>query len=320
MTVLVADVGATHARFGLAEINAGKVTPDMVMVAGIASLEEALSQFLKARGVAAKDLEGAVLCAAGTVRSDGAIHMTNGPWVLDPAELERTHAFPFIRILNDLTAAAQGLMRLGPEDAEQIGGAAPDPDAPKAIIAPGTGLGISGLIRGTSGEWTALASEGGHVDLAPQNEREIAIVFHLLRRFGHASPERVLSGPGLETLYQTLSALDGVTLSANPAAVDIVGAARRGEAQAQEALQIFCGWLGSVAGDLALTLGATGGVYVAGGIIPKWQGLFDRALFRRRFEAKGRFKEYLKPIPAFIVARNDLALLGCLEEARRLIR
>ncbi len=317
MTILVADIGATHARFALAEADARDIAPDVMMVAGIASLEEALSRFLDTKGVAAASLAGAVLCAAGPMRPDGSISMTNCPWVVDGDVIRRTHAFPFVRILNDLTAAALGLLRLSSDDVEQIGGDTPEGLSPKAILAPGTGLGVSGLIPGANGQWTALASEGGHVDLAPHNEREIAVVFHLLRTAGHASPERVLSGPGLETLYETLGALDGTAPQAKPAAVDIVNAAKRGEAQAQEAVQFFCGWLGAVAGDLALTLGARGGVYIAGGIVPQWGALFDRAHFRRRFEAKGRFNDYLKPIPTFLVARGDLALLGCLEEAAR---
>jgi glucokinase len=319
MTVLVADIGATHARFALAEANAEDVVADSMMVAGIATLEDALARFLEAKGVSAGEIEAAVLAAAGPVRADGTIRMTNCPWVVDPAALKTAHNFARVRVLNDMTAAALGLLRLAPGDVEQIGGAAPAPDAPKAILAPGTGLGVSGLIPCGSGDWTPLASEGGHVDLAPHNDREIAIVFHLLREFGHASPERVLSGLGLETLYKTLSALDG-SGAAPRAAVDIAGAARRGEAQAVETISLFCGWLGAVAGDLALTLGARGGVYVAGGIVPQWGGLFDRALFRRRFAAKGRFAELLEPIPAFIVKRGGLALLGCLEEARRLLR
>ena len=318
MTVLVADIGATHARFALAARGAKDAAPEMMMVAGIATLEEALTRFLDSKGIAAKDLDAAVLAAAGPVRSDGSIHMTNCPWVADPAAIAKVHAFPEIRVLNDMTAAALGLLRLREGDLDQFGGGTPDPAAPKAILAPGTGLGVSGLIPSARGDWTALASEGGHVDLAPHNDREIAVVFHLLREFGHASPERVLSGMGLETLYKTLGALDGSD-KAPLSAVDIAGAARRGEAQAVETVQLFCGWLGAVAGDLTLTLGAFGGVYIAGGIIPKWGDLFDPQLFRRRFAAKGRFGELLAPIPTYIVGRNDLALLGCLEDAERLL-
>ncbi len=323
MTVLVADIGATHARFALAAPNATDAVPETLMVAGLATLEEALARFLESKEVSARDLDAAVLAAAGPVRTDGSIHMTNCPWVADPAAIAKAHDFSKIRVLNDMTAAALGLLRLRETDVEQFGGGAPDLAAPKAILAPGTGLGVSGLIPSPKGEWTALASEGGHVDLAPHSDREIAVVSHLLREFGHASPERVLSGMGLETLYKTLTALDGSGLPLL-SAVDIAAAARRGEPQATETVELFSGWLGAVAGDLALTLGAAGGVYIAGGIVPQWTAtdsdLLDREVFRHRFVAKGRMGALLEPIPTYIVGRKDLALLGCLEEAAHLLR
>jgi len=318
VTVLAADIGATHARFAVTELDARHIAPETMMVAGIATLEEALSRFLKSKGVSASDIDAAVIAAAGPIRADGSIHMTNCPWTIDPTAIGAAHDFKNVCVLNDMTAAALGLLRLAPKDTEKLGGGEPVPNTPMAILAPGTGLGVSGLIPCAGGGWTALSGEGGHVDLAPHNDREIAIVFHLLRTFGHASPERVLSGPGLETLYETLTALDGSGTSPL-AAVDIASAARRGEAQASEVIKLFCGWLGAVAGDLALTLGARGGVFIAGGILPHWGNLFDRGLFRRRFNAKGRFGEFLDPIPTYLVGRKDLALMGCLEEARRLL-
>lgn len=323
MTVLVADIGATHARFALAAPEARDAAPDVVLVASVATLEDAIAKVLGGKGITARDLDAAVLAAAGPLRADGSIHMTNCPWVVDPRAIAKAHDFAKIRVLNDMTAAALGLLRLRDGDLDHCGGKAPDPAAPKAILAPGTGLGISGLVPSAGGEWTALASEGGHVDLAPHSDREIAVVRYLLDLFGHASPERVLSGIGLTALYEALSVLDESGLPPLTP-VDIAAAAKRGEPQAAETVKLFCGWLGSVAGDLALTLGAFGGAYIAGGIVPQWSAddgdLFDRALFRQRFTAKGRMGELLEPVPTYIVRRNDLALLGCLEEASRLLR
>lgn len=318
MTILVADIGATYARFALTEPEGPVPDPDTVMVADEGSLEEAVSRFLERRGAAGVKIDAAVLAAAGPVRADGTIQMTNGPWTINPQTIAETLNARSIRVLNDMTAAALGLPLLAADELDKLGGGEAIPHAPKAIIAPGTGLGVSALVPGTDGKAVSLASEGGHVDLAPHDAREGAIVLHLLRRYGHASPERVLSGQGLEALYAALGALDGTDTAAKGAA-DIAAAARRGEAQAVETLQLFCGWLGSVAGDLALTLGARGGVYVGGGIVPQWGELFDRALFRRRFEAKGRFSDLLASIPAFLVQRKDVVLLGCQAEARRLV-
>lgn len=317
-THLIGDIGGTFARFAIAEPGARALTPDTMMVAGLATLEDAIAQFLELKGVQPKTLAGAALCAAGPVREDGTIHMTNCPWLVDPAFLKGRFGFPFVRVLNDFTANAMGLPRLGAEGVEQIGGDHVVEGAAKGILGPGTGFGVSGLIPCGDGKWQPLASEGGHVDLAPHDDRQIAVIFHILRTFGHASPERVLSGPGLETLFEALCALDGASPGGKLSAVDITNAARKGDALALEATDMFASWLGSVAGDLALTLGARGGIYLAGGILPQWGDLFDRARFRRGFEAKGRFRDYLAPIPAFLVTRKDLALLGCLEAARNI--
>jgi glucokinase len=139
----------------------------------------------------------------------------------------------------------------------------------------------------------------------------------LIREYGHVSVERVLSGPGLETLYLALAALDGVKLNARPVAADIASAARaKRDPVAVETIALFTGWLGSVAGNLALTLGAHGGVYIAGGIVPHWGDLFDARLFRHRFEAKGRMKAFLAPIPTYILTARDLAFRGLAEIVR----
>jgi len=155
------------------------------------------------------------------------------------------------------------------------------------------------------------AGEGGHADLAPTNARELAIVYQLMREYGHVSVERVLSGPGLETLYLAIAALDGVNLKQKPIAHDIARAAKTlSDPVAVEAVSQFTAWLGSVAGNVALTLGARGGVYIAGGIVAQWGDLFDAKLFRHRFEAKGRMQHYLAPIPCYLVTAKDLAFRG----------
>jgi glucokinase len=135
--------------------------------------------------------------------------------------------------------------------------------------------------------------------------------FQLIRERGHVAAEDAVSGPGLEALYLAIAALDGVKLNAKPMAADIAKAARaKTDAVAVEAVALFTGWLGSIAGDLALTLGAQGGVYIAGGIVAQWGDLFDANLFRRRFEAKGRIKYFLEPIPCYLVTAKDLAFRG----------
>lgn len=314
MSVLIADIGGTNARLAIAEPGATELAPGGLMTAGIASTEDAIAMFLESQGVAPESLDGAVLSGAGPLRDDGTLHLTNGTWVVDPEALKARFGFPFVRVLNDVAAAAHAVPALAPSDLEQIGGT-PDMGDMRALLAVGTGLGIASILS-AGGHTHVIPGEGGHVSLAPENDREIAVVFQLLRQFGHVSWERVLSGPGLETLYATLTDLDGT--GAPPLSpVDIASAARRGEPQAKECIALFTGWLGAVAGDTALLTGARGGVYLGGGILPRWGELFDRALFRRRFEAKGRFDDYLEDIPAYLISRQDLGLLGCMTVARK---
>jgi glucokinase len=199
----------------------------------------------------------------------------------------------------------------------QIGGVQPLQDSPMVALGPGTGLGVASVIPDGRGGFVVAPGEGGHADLAATNDREIAIVHYLIRQHGHVSSERVLSGPGLETLYGAIAALDGLALKGKPIAADIAQAARaKSDAAAVEAVGLFTGWLGAAAGNLALVLGAQGGVYVAGGIVPAWGELFDGKLFRRHFEAKGRMKTFLAPIPAYVVTAKDLAFRGLAELIR----
>ena len=180
-----------------------------------------------------------------------------------------------------------------------------------AVIAPGTGLGVSGLVPDGADGFAAIEGEGGHRTLAAQSPREWAIVSALAERFGHASAERALSGPGIEALYRAVASIDGVSCRGDKTAAEIAHAAfTRSDPVAVEAVATFTGFLGSVAGDLALTLGARGGVYVAGGIVPGWGGRFDAARFLDRFRAKGRFRDYLDAVPVRVVTHPYPALAG----------
>ena len=171
-----------------------------------------------------------------------------------------------------------------------------------------TGLGVAAYLPQGGGR--VLNSEGGHATLAGSSPREDAVIAHLRQRFGHASAERALSGPGLENLYHAIAALDGVAVPARDAAA-ISKAARSGECPVcRAALDMFCAMLGDVAGNLALTFGARGGVYIAGGIVPRLGGYFEQSPFRRRFEAKGRFSAYVAAVPTCVILAETPALRG----------
>lgn len=320
---LVADIGGTHARFALAHHAAGAMTiepPSVWLTALHARLDQALAAFLHEKG--SPRLDGVAVCAAGPVEGAGAdalISMTNCPWDVSLATLTRATGVARPLLMNDFAALALAVPYLGPHELHKIGGGEGDRLCPIGVLGAGTGLGVATLVPAGEGRYLALPGEGGHVDLAPTNAREIAVVYQLMQEYGRVSVERVLSGPGLVTLYMALGALDGSPDRAQPMAVDVAMRARaRSSAAAVEAVSLFCGWLGAVAGDLALTLGAKGGIYIGGGIVPGWiadsmkgePALFDEALFRRRFEAKGRFRAWLAPIPVHVIMRENPALLG----------
>lgn len=320
---LLADIGGTNARFALAHDRDGVITltPASVWLTALhATLDEALHAYLDQQG--RPQLDAVAVCAAGPVEGEGAsarIRMTNCPWDVSVAALAEATGIASPLLMNDFAALALSVPHLTASELRAIGGSEP-PSAtgPKAIIGAGTGLGVGSLVWGGS-SYIAIPGEGGHIDLAPGNTREIAVLHQLMLEYGHVSVERVLSGPGLVSLYRALASLSGEPPASNPMAVDIAARARAGTCPiCVETISLFCGWLGAVAGDLALILGAHGGVYVGGGIVPGWlatadmdgKPLFDAALFRRRFEAKGRFAAYMARIPIFVMMREDPALLG----------
>ena len=197
-------------------------------------------------------------------------------------------------------------------DAHKSGADNPDAGAARAVIAPGTGLGISGLVPAGAGRFAVIEGEGGHRMLAASTTREWAIVTALAERFGHASAERALSGPGIEAIHDAIASIEGTApCEGERSAAEIARDAFAGaDPIAEETIATFTGFLGSVAGDLALTLGARGGVYIAGGIVPAWGECFDTAHFLDRFRAKGRFRDYLSAIPVYVVTHPYPALAG----------
>lgn len=301
---LVADIGGTKARFALQYSGERPAAAVVLRCAEHADIASAARVALAQAGAAAPPHHAAIAVAA-PVTGDR-IDMTNHPWSFSQEVLRRTLGLDSLVVINDFAAIALAVPHLRADERRQVGGGAPVADAPVAVIGPGTGLGVSGLVRSDEG-WTPIVGEGGHVDLAPANRREIAVLERLQQRFGHVSRERVLSGPGLVNLYSAL-AEDG---SDTPTAEQITERARDGTCRlCCETVETFSALLGAAAGDLALTLGARGGVYIAGGIVPGMGPVFDDDGFRRRFEAKGRFAAYLADIPSYIVTVAWPALIG----------
>ena len=185
----------------------------------------------------------------------------------------------------------------------------PVPGAPAVVLGPGTGLGIATYLPPPRGP-AVIVGEGGHATMAASDDREAAVLAALRTRFGHVSAERVLSGDGLVQLYETRAAIEKRAVPPRSAAEITETAIAGGDADCAAALELFCALLGGLAGDLALTLGARGGVYIAGGIAPRVAEVLAASAFRDRFEAKGRFRAYLAPIPAWVVLHPAPAFLG----------
>ena len=227
--------------------------------------------------------------------------MTNHPWHFSIAALQRELGLQRLVVLNDFTALALGLPSLDARELHRVGGGAAVAGAPLAVLGAGTGLGVSGLLATAGDGWVPITGEGGHVSLAAINAREQAVLQQLIARFGHASAERALSGPGLVNLYQAACSLSGQAPQPLTAADVIAGARSASDPACTEALELFFGFLGSVAGNLALTLGARGGFFIGGGIAPRLLPELERSTFRERFEAKGRFRDYLAAIPTWVI-------------------
>ena len=300
MTVaLVADVGGTNARFGLVEASGPLTAGRSYINAEFDSFDAMLSEYLASTGAAPA---AAAIAVAGPV-SANAVTMTNLGWRIAGNELRSAHGLDRVEIINDFAAQAWATLALGSNDLHVLASGAADADGNRAILGPGTGLGVSGLIQDESG-WNVVSGEGGHVSLTGATDKEQALVAWAVRRFGHCSAERLLSGPGLALIYEFLGG--GVV---EPA--EVTAAARRSDSRAAHAVDMFLGMLGSVAGDLALTLGARGGVFLAGGILPANLDLVDGSLFMSRFLAKGRLRDYLAAIPVkVVIAPPHPGLLG----------
>lgn len=303
MTRLIADVGGTNARFALAEPAGEPVEERHLKVRDYPGLAEAIEAYLGGRRVAS-----AVIAVATPVETE-TIRFTNSPWTFTREGLRTRLGLDELHVINDFVAQALAMPHLAADEFEAIGGSAPEPGRSAGVLGPGTGLGVSALIPGQAG-WTALPTEGGHVSFAPGSRRERELAAVLSEQFGHVSNERLLSGQGLLNIATGLARLDGRTCPARtPEAV--TEAARDGScASCEEATAMFSALLGSAAGDLALVLGARGGIFIAGGICLRMGPLFDRAAFRERFEAKGRMAAYLRPIPVWLVLRADTGLIG----------
>ncbi len=300
--ILVGDIGGTRTRLALAARENGRWRLSELQEQPTADdVAAAISRFLAEKAGARPN--AAAFCGAGPVVADGSIRLTNTDVLLEPGALATAAGVKRAILVNDFGAIAEAIPHLPPESLLQCGGGKPVGSAPVVVLGPGTGLGIA-VATGSSGAWVTIAGDGGHADLAPVDDEQLEIWQRLRARHSRVSAETVLCGPGMERLYAVIA--DGAARKAE----EIDEAAWRGEPAAARTVAVFTRWLGSVAGNLALTAGARGGVYIAGGIIPRWGGRFDAIAFRRAFEEKPPYTAWLREIPSFVVTHPQPGLLG----------
>ncbi|HTS54387.1 MAG TPA: glucokinase [Burkholderiales bacterium] len=304
---LVADIGGTNVRFAL--LPSGSTHPQQeksLLCSGFPDLEQAARHYLAAAGVGAID-EAAVDVA--TAITGDVVKLTNSPWVFSIEQTRRALGLTRLLVINDFTALALSLPLLRPDELRPVGGGSGLKNAPVALIGAGTGLGVSALIP-CGGHWVPIQGEGGHTAFSPMDEREDGVLKVLRGRYGHVSTERLASGPGLVATYEALCALSHTPPKAlKPEQVAETGL-NASDPQCAEALRMFCAVLGTAAANLVVTLGARGGVYIGGGIVPRLGDYFLGSPFRARFEQKGRFSSYVSQVPVWIILAENPALRG----------
>lgn len=311
---LVADIGGTNARFALGDPCGEGLTGHLTLsVSDHPSFMSALLAYLEyvktLEGWSAKPRAACLAVACPAERE--VISFTNSDWVIHRDDVARGLDVPTLHVINDFAAIGHAAPTLLENDWRQLGGGVAREDAPVVVLGPGTGLGVCSVLM-DGGTVCVVAGEGGHVDFAPVSDEEVEILRRLMSRFRRVSAERLLSGAGLANIYWALTDMrDAEHRHASPA--DISAAAMQGQDPvAVEALHVFCRVLGSTAGNLALTLGARGGVLIAGGIAPRILDFLAVSEFRERFLSKGRFRDYLNDIPTRVVTCDNPGLRGAL--------
>lgn len=306
---LLADIGGTYSRFTL-EVAPGVMERTLsLQCKDHADFYSAVTSYLaQIPADVAASVRNAAVAIATPIAGDQ-VRMTNYHWQFSIEQMRQRLQFDNLVVVNDFTALAMALPSLLPHQRRQVGGGSVEARSVVGLIGAGTGLGVSGLIPANEG-WIALGTEGGHTSFAPRDEREMDILRFAWKEHPHVSFERLVSGPGIALIYRALAHRNGLPADALAAAEIARRAMEEQDTLCQETIDVFCAILGTAAGNLAVTQGAFGGIYIGGGIVPRLGQTFDQSSFRSRFEDKGRFSDYLKRIPTFVVTSADATLVG----------
>ena len=303
---LIADIGGTNTRFAILAEDGEPSEVRLFHTSEFESLSDAVKTYIGGLSRTERPSEGAIAIAA-PITGD-VVEMTNNSWRFSTETIRKEFGWSRLYVVNDFAANALSVPALAPEHRTQVGEGSPAANAPIAVVGPGTGLGVAGLVP-CQGRWTAVAAEGGHMTLPAIDSREAAIIDILRRQYAHVSAERTLCGPGLVNLYECLCELAGKP--AAPLAPERIAHLYPGcDPQCREAVAMFCAMLGTFASNVALTYGARGGVYIMGGLVPSILDVFKASNFRERFEFKGRYRNYMAAIPTYVVTHPEPAFEG----------
>ena len=300
---LIADIGASWTRCARLDDQGRVQAVEVYRNADFSGVDGVLQRYLVHRAEHVRPTRAALAVAAPILSDD--VQMVNIDWGFSQAALGDRFGLAQLTVVNDFAAIAWGLAAFTAVDLQQVGGGAPVPRTPLTVLGPGSGLGMATLVPGEAG-WAVAGGEGGNASVAPSTPEEWAVVEFVRAQHGHCSAENLLSGPGLVTVYRALAKIRNRPAAAQISAAQISAAqisaaATAGDPLASGAQDMFFEVLGSTAGNLALTVGATGGVFIAGGIIPRLLEPFLKSRFRARFEAKGRYRGYLEAIPTYVI-------------------
>lgn len=302
---LVADVGGTHTRFALSRGSEFIDAPRTLSTRAFSSLGDAARSYLEQTGVHPHE---ACFAVAGPIDAD-TVRLTNHCWEFSQRALARELGIREFRVINDFEAIALAVPHLADTEVVQIGGDMLRPDRPLAVLGPGTGLGVAQLIP-VQGGFRAVPTEGGHASIGPVDHAELQIIATLIDDGIPVSRESLLSGPGIERLYHAVSLIRSGTADSLSAAEIQVRAVAGSDPSCSEALAHFCAFLGTAAADQALCTGAQGGVYIAGGIVPRFTAFLQSSRFRARFETSGPMNGWLRTIPVYVITHHHPGLLG----------
>lgn len=306
LSALVADIGGTHARFATANLETLEIKNfKKLKVSDYKSLEVATESYLAT--LSARPLI-AGFAVAGPVEGER-ISLTNSSWAFTRASMRAVTSADHIAFVNDYEALAYALPRLSENDYQRVGGDLYAEQATKAVVGPGTGLGVAGLTWSRAG-WCAIPGEGGHSSFAAADAEEFNILQRMHADFGHVSAEMLISGPGLANAYLILAELQGKQAVKCTTPEIVERALTRKDPIAVKVMELFAGWLGRFAGDAALFFGSRGGMYIGGGIAPRILNFLTAGDFRKGFDSKGRMTDYMKAIPIYVIVTDEAGLRG----------